>query len=378
METPFVFGKLASGDDFTNRKEEIKRLKTNFGSGTNTVIISPRRWGKSSLVEKTAKEFARSAKKIRFIFLDLFNIRTDEEFYKLLAEQVVRATSTRIEELQSITRKFFRQWVPRISFSPDHVQEISLGLNWEEVKKQPDEILDLPQNIAKEKGWKIVICLDEFQNIGFYEDNLAFQKKLRSHWQRHQDVSYCIYGSRRHMLMDVFTSPTMPLYKFGDLIFLEKIGNRDWQGYIVERFRETGKRILPEQASHIATLVENHPFYVQQLAQLCWLRCTKEMTDSVIEEALEGLILQLGLLFQNLTESLPTGQLRFLEAMCNGESRFSTREVIQSYRLATSANVNRVKSALISKEIIDNQGTGFDFVDPIYKLWLKRVYFRTL
>ncbi|MEI7896794.1 MAG: ATPase [bacterium] len=375
METPFTFGKLALGDDFTNRTEEIIRLKNNFVSGINTIMISPRRWGKSSLVEKASRMIMQENKKIKIISIDLFNVRSEEDFYRNLAEQVIRGTTTKLQEIISFTKDFFKQWIPKISFSPDHFQEFSLGLNWSEVKKQPDEILDLPQQIAKSKGWKIIICIDEFQNIGFYNDTTAFQKQLRSHWQKHQDVSYCLFGSKRHMLMQVFTSPSMPFYKFGDMMFIEKISTNDWEKYITGRFLATGKEIEPEQSCRIAALVDNHPYYVQQLAQLCWLRCDHKMTGQVIDQSLDSLTLQLSLLFQNLTESLSTTQVNYLRALIKEETHFSSKETIQQYQLGTSANVSRIKKALIDKEIIDTlQGTGV-FLDPMFKIWLKKYYF---
>jgi len=376
MKTPFIFGKLASGDDFTDRTQEISRLKTNFLSGINTIIISPRRWGKSSLVEKAACETREENTNIRIISIDLFNVRTEDDFYRNLAEQVIRGTTTRLSEIQSFVKKFFKQWIPKITFSPDHTQEFSLGLNWEEVKKQPDEILDLPQRIANAKGWKIILCIDEFQNIGFYNDTLSFQKQLRSHWQRQPEVSYCLFGSKRHMLMNVFTSPSMPFYKFGDIVFLEKINTSDWEQFITHRFKATGKDILPEQSIRIASLVENHPYYVQQLAQQCWLRCIEKITDEIIDQSHEALTLQLGLLFQNLTESISNMQLNYLHAMINEETRLSSSEIIRRYHLGTSANVTRIKNALGEKEIIDIQHGKNEFLDPLFKTWLKNYYFK--
>ena len=377
METPFIFGKLVSGADFTNRTKEIIRLKNNFHSGINTIMISPRRWGKSSLVAKANREIIAESKKIKVVSIDLFNVRTEEDFFRILAEQVIRGTTTKLKEVLAFTKDFFRQWIPKISFSPDHFQDFSIGLNWNEVKEQPGEILDLPQKIAISKGWKIIVCIDEFQNIGFYNDPLAFQKILRSHWQQHTDVSYCLFGSKRHMLIQVFTTPSMPFYKFGDLIFLEKIGKEDWEQFITGRFRATGKEIDQEQSSRIAVLVDNHPYYVQQLAQLCWLRCEKKMSDTVIDQSLDSLILQMSLLFQNLTESLSTTQVNYLEAMVKEEIHFSSKGSIRKYRLGTSANVSRIKKALIDKEIIDTEKEANVFIDPIYKFWLKNYYFET-
>ncbi len=375
METPFIYGKVAAGNYFTDRKDEVKLLKQNFLLGTNTILISPRRWGKSSLVKKAADEIMAAEKSIRIVQLDLFNLRTEEEFYKFLSEKLLMAVSTKVEELITNTQKFMKQWMPKITFSPDAQQEFSFGLNWQEIKMQPDEILDLAENVATEKGIKIVICIDEFQNISYFDHPLAFQKKMRSHWQRHQNVSYCLYGSKRHMLMDVFTSPSMPFYKFGHLIFLKKIPTKYWIDFIRDQFKATGKKISKQQSSKIAMFAQNHPYYVQQLAQLCWLRTENEVTDSTINEALESLVLQLSLLFQNLTESLSTTQLNFLKAIIDKVKMFSSKDTIQKYQLGTSANVIRIKKALIGKEIIDDQGGVIEILDPIFEIWLREYYF---
>ncbi|MEZ5083908.1 MAG: ATP-binding protein [Bacteroidales bacterium] len=376
MDTPFVYGRLATGKNFTDREKEVLHLYQNFLSGTNTTLISPRRWGKSSLVKKAGDKVLSSSKNSKVVYLDMFNIRTEEDFYKALSEGVLNAVSGKMEELFSTAKNFLKQWVPKITFSPDAQQEISLGLNWSEVKKQPDEILDLPENIAIDRAYKIIICIDEFQNISYFKDPLAFQKRIRSFWQKQQNTTYCLYGSKRHMLMDVFTSPSMPFYKFGDLMFLDKIPLEYWKEFIQKRFKSTGKKISKKQAAKIASYAENHPYYVQQLAQLSWFRTNEEMTDEIIDETLESLTLQLSLLFQSMTESLSSSQVNFLNAVISEAKKLSSKDTIKQYKLCTSANVSRVKNALIGKEIIDERIAGeIEILDPIYKIWLKKYYF---
>ena len=375
METPFVFGKMAFGDDFTDRQSELARLSQNFISGINTILISPRRWGKSSLVAKAATETRENHPDIRIVFIDLFNVRSEEEFYRVLAESVIKATTNKMQEVMAQSKKFFRQIIPKITFSPEHTQKFSLSFDWRDVKNQPAEILDLAERIAESKKLKIVVCIDEFQNTGFFIDSLGFQKTLRSYWQQHQHASYCLFGSKRHMLMEVFASPSMPFYKFGDLMFLEKITIENWEPFIISRFLQTGKSLTTDQAGKIASLVECHPYYVQQLAQICWLRAEKKLTDEVIGQSLESLILQLSLLFQNIMETFSFTQINFLHAVLSGEPHLSSGETIQKYHLGSSAGVSQVKQALISKEIIDSVSGNIDFLDPIFKLWLKRYYF---
>ena len=97
METPFVYGRLAVSNNFTNRKSEIRQLTNNFSVLVNTILISPRRWGKSSLVEKAASEAVKKDKNLKFCFIDAYNVRTEEQFYKQLATEVLKASSSRLE-----------------------------------------------------------------------------------------------------------------------------------------------------------------------------------------------------------------------------------------------------------------------------------------
>jgi len=376
MDTPFVFGRLAIKKNFTNRKEEEKRLINNFLMLVNTTLISPRRWGKSSLVEKAAEETRKSDKNLRFCFIDAFNVRTEEQFYRLLATEVLKSSATKLDVLLDNAKKFMGKFLPQLSFSPDNQNEVSLSLDWKEVKKQPDDILNMVEKIAVAKGWKFVVCIDEFQNIATFQNPVAFQKKLRANWQKHQHTAYCLYGSKRHMLMDVFTDSSMPFYKFGDLIFLEKIKKEDWIKFIISRFRDTKKTISKTNAALIADLAECHPYYVQQLAQQCWFRTHDDCSEETVRKAHQGIVDQLSLLFQSKTEELTNYQVNFLKALIDGASQFSSKETMNEYGLGTSANVLKIKKTLENKEIIDIRGSEITVLDPMYKSWLKTRYFK--
>lgn len=376
METPFVFGKLAVQQNFTNRDNERQRLAGNFSGLVNTVLISPRRWGKSSLVQRVAEEAMVPDKDLHFCFLDAFNIRTEEQFYQALASEVLKISATKLELLLENAKRLLGSFLPKLSFSPGNQDELALSLDWKEVKKHPDAILDMAEVIAMEKGWKLIICIDEFQNISTFENHLAFQKKLRAHWQKHQHVAYCLYGSKRHMLMDVFTSASMPFYKFGDILFLTKIAREKWVPFICERFEATGKHISENEAALIADLAECHPYYVQQLAQQSWLRTADDCSENIIRDAHDGIVAQLSLLFQSKTEELTTPQINFMKALLDGVQKFSSKDMMDDYKLGSSANVNRIKKALENKEIVDIQTGNIMVLDPMYKSWLKTYYFK--
>lgn len=375
METPFIFGKIATEKNFTDRETETANLVQSFTSLINTIIISPRRWGKSSLVNKAAKLAMEQDRKLRICHVDLFNVRNEVHFYSLLAQKVIAATSTKWEEAVESAKSFFSHLVPKISIGSDPTNEVSIDFDWESIKQNPDEVLDLAEKIAKKKGVKIVICVDEFQNISEFTDPDYFQKKLRSHWQQHQNVAYCLYGSKRHMMMEVFANSSKPFYKFGNLMFLDKIDTPCLVEFFNTRFSETGKTITEDAANLIVKLVDNHPYYAQQLAQLSWLR-TKDVCDvEIVREAHAALVEQLSLLFVTITETLTTQQLNYLNALIAGEKAISSTDVMHRYQISSATSIARSKAALIKNDILDIKAGEISFQDPIYAYWLKSEYF---
>jgi hypothetical protein len=377
MEAPFVYGRLAILDNYTNRQKELQLLENNFVNLINTTIISPRRWGKSSLVNHVSQTILKNhASEIIICRLDIFNCRTEEQFYKAYANAILKSTTTKWEEFVAVVKKYLGRFLPKISFSDaTQTYEFSFGIDFKETQFSLDEILDLPQQIAIDSGKKIVVCIDEFQNIKEYGDSLAFQRKLRAHWQLHNKVCYCLYGSKRHLLMNIFNSYEMPFYKFGDILFLQKINREDWVTFISERFEATGKHISDTLCGIIADTMQNHPYYVQQYSQQVWLRTHIECTESILEEALNGLIDQLSLLFTNIIDSLTVRQISFLLAIAAGETNFTSKEILKKYELGTSANIKNLKNALLEKDLIDIlPHKTIELQDPALFLWLKNIY----
>lgn len=374
METPFIYGKIAVEDNYTNREKDIKLLVDNFLGLVNTIIISPRRWGKTSLVNRVTQILEREHKEeIIICRVDIFNCRSEEQFYKQFANALLKATYTAWDKFVEGAKKYLGRFIPNISFS-DNAQafDLSFGVKITENKFSADEILDLPQTLAQETGKKIVVCIDEFQNINDYADSLAFQQTLRAHWQLHDKVCYCLYGSKRHLLTNIFSNYEMPFYKFGDILFLQKISKEDWIKFIAAQFAKTGKSISDELCGAIADSMQNHPYYTQQLSQQIWLRTEHTCDKQIFETALSDLIAQLSLLFTNIIDTLTVRQINFLQAIVAGETNFSSREVLKKYDLGTSANIKNLKNALLEKDLIDILPQNKVVVqDPAFELWLK-------
>ena len=375
MDAPFIFGKIATAENFTDREAETAHLIANFDSLINTILISPRRWGKSSLVAKAAEQAMAGNRDLRVCRLDLFNIRDEEHFYTLLAQSVIKATASRWDEAIGYAKQFFSKLVPKLILGNDPTNEISLFFDREELRRNPDEVLDLAERIAAAQRIKIVICIDEFQNIAEFAEPDYFQRRLRSHWQQHKHVAYCLFGSKRHMMMEVFTSPAKPFYKFGDLLFLNKIDTPFLVDFIRERFAATGKKIGMTAAQRIVALADNHPYYVQQLAQLSWLRSDNFCTEKIVDQAHLSLVEQLSLLFLTITETLTNQQINYLRALLAGETALTSTEVMHRYRISSPTAAIRARKTLIEKDILDQAAGVVSFQDPIYAHWLKHNYF---
>ena len=346
INKPFIFGVAASGDNFTDREKETERLLQNFRHGINTVLISPRRWGKTSLVRKVCGLVQTD--QIKVVYLDIFSCRSDKDFYDAFAAAVLKQTSSKIDEWLENTKLFLSRISPKISLGVDPVTDFSVSFEMKSKSSDIDEILQLPEKIAQKKGYSIVVCIDEFQQIAEFKDSKMFQKKLRSVWQLQKSVSYCLFGSKKHLMNELFEKKSLPFYKFGDAIYLQKIGTHDWVEYM-------------------------DLMYVQQLAWLVWIHTDNVATRQDFDMAYQDIIDQNTPLFEKQTESLTTNQMNFLRAVLDGvSSEFTTQEVLNKYHLGSSANVSAIKRALVKKELIEIERRQVVIPDPVLKVWLKR------
>ena len=369
MKTPFVYGIAAESMYFTDREKETKRLLMNFENGINTIIISPRRWGKTSLVNKVA-ELMKDSQQVRVVRMDAFSVRTPEDFYRMFATELIKQTATRAEEWMENAKRFLSSLVPVVTVTSDPMNPVSLSLK-SVVSDYGEEVLSLPERIAKDKGIKLVICVDEFQQIGELSDSITFQKKLRTVWQHQHSVSYCLYGSKRHLLMNMFGQRSYPFYKFGDVLFLERIPIEYWQEYIQQRFEQTGKHISATFVEDIYSHVDGNSSYVQQLSWLVWMRTENEVTEEIIADAKQDLLQQNHALFMEQINALTVYQIRFVRAIMAGKAQeINRKETIEEFDLGSSANIAIIKKALQKKELIEIEGKDIHFSDPIFIHWL--------
>ena len=371
-EQSFVFGVSVSDYNFIGRKEEIRRLKMNFEEGINTILISPRRWGKTSLVRKVCEVVDR--KKVIPVFVDIFKCKTEYEFYNALAEAVLKQTASKAELWMDNARDFIARLSPKVSFSPEPNSEFALSLGISPKTHAPEEILSLAEEIAQKRQKRIVVCIDEFQQIGEMADSVSIQKRLRSVWQHQRLTSYCLFGSKKHTMMNVFQKRNMPLYQFGDFKFLDKIPTETWVEYIVQHFKDRQRTISTEQAAKICQLVDNYSSYVQQLSWLVFSLIDEGqvVTDEHLKQGVKDLLNSQEQLFMQQIEPLTAYQMNFLRCILSGHhDDFGETAVREEFQLGSVSNITRLKTALVDKDIVEMSGKRYYITDPVFALWFR-------
>ena len=371
MGKAFVYGMSVGGDNFTDRIEETKRIKLDFENGINVILISPRRMGKTSLIKKIISEM--DSPEIKVVYMDIYDCRSEYDFYNRFAETMMKSTGNQLEQVMENIKRFLVRVSPKLSFSPEPNSEFSVSLGITSKDYSPEEILDLPERIAKEQGIRIVVCIDEFQQIGEFADSLTVQKRLRGVWQHHQHVSYCFFGSKKHLMENIFQSRRMPFYQFGEMLHLKCIPTEYWVPFICSRFEKYGKKISEEYAARICHTVKNYSSYVQQLAWNVMAETEIEVNEESFTEGFNALLEQNSSLFIQQTEGLTTYQLNFIRLLCNGiHSGFNTQSVVELYSLGSKSNVDRIKKCLIDRELITIEKEGVFLADCVFELWFKR------
>lgn len=370
----FIFGIAVSDYNFIGREEETQRLIANFTEGINTILISPRRIGKTSLV-KHVKKLLDSRQDVIVVYLDMFACKTEYEFYNALSAAVLKQTASHAEKWMEYAKDFLVRLTPKLTFSPEANTDFSLSLGITPKTHTPDEVLNLTEEIARKRGKRIVVCIDEFQQLGELPDSLTVQKRLRTAWQHQQLTSYCLFGSKQHLMSNIFQRRNMPFYQFGDMIFLGKIDTATWVDYIVEHFADRNREISKDLAQQLCEQVDNYSSHVQQLAWLLFSRlnngdtATKEQLDLAVNDLLNAN----EALFMQQVEPLTAYQMNFLRAIAAGHHKgFGDKEIRDDFNLGSPANITRLRTALINKDLIESHGRGLlYFTDPVFLLWFQ-------
>ncbi len=375
MKIPFEYGTIAENEYFIDREEDRKELKMLLGGGINVALVSPRRWGKSSLVKAAMDELAKEDKKVRVCYLDAYSVSSEDDFYSKFASAVVQCAATSLEKSIADFKTFVQSVVPSVSLSIDPANSIDLKLSYSPMKESAEKILDIPERIAERKGLHIIVCIDEFQELAKFPGWKKMEGIMRSVWQNHHRANYCLYGSKRHMMMNIFGNSNDPFYRFGQLKVLGKIAKEHWVPFVTKSFRDYGKRISDEMAGRICDTVECHSWYVQQFCFLIWTHTENEVTEELFYRQLKALLDTNAVMFMQDIDTLSVSQLSLLKAVAAGESKLHSGSAASKYNLGSAGNITKNKRILVERDVLEKTpDKSLRFVDPVFGLWFRREF----
>lgn len=374
MANPFDFNKIAAGDTFVGRKDEVKKLSSDFMLLTNTAVIAPQGWGKSSLVLKAAEVASRRDADMRFCHISLSNVRNEERFYELLAKGVLMAVSRSQEDVVANVKKYFISTRPRISFGGASGLDFSVDMDWEDIRRHQDELLDLPYIVSDDMNVKMVVCIDDFQNVSLFDDPEAFMDRLKSERKGCGRVAFCI-SSTFCPSSDKFIRSSRMFSRYGEVMNIGKADCQELVTLLRDRFADSGKYLDDEYAHLMVSLSEGNLFYLWQLAHLSWLGTGVVCSEEVVLQVWDTIADQMNLVFETMTSSLTTQQLCYLHAVLAGETVISTAEVLHRHHITSATSASRSKTALLEKGLACSVDGRVAMADPMYAYWLKNRYF---
>lgn len=367
---PFSIG-IVQADDFCNRTREIRELTQYARNGSNVVLFSPRRYGKSSLVTLIQKRLAREGYLTTYV--DLFPITSKHDFIHRLATAIFKGIGKGADPRSSFDRLkgLFSRLRPSFSLSAEGPKVL---VDIDRAVETPILLDDLMKGLGdyvKKNRLKACVVLDEFQEITELPETRDVEGILRSHIQFHKDISYFFVGSRRRVLQDIFSNKSRPFYKSVFLYPLPEIANEDFVPFIQARFKNSGKNCPPKVAAALYERVHGYPYYVQKLASIVWEKTQREATPGIIDQAHIALIQMETADFEAHWGGLSMVQKTLLKALATQPTKTPfAKTYLEQYRLSIGGAQKGIK-ALLAKDLIEEHEIGYRLTDPVMGSWLK-------
>jgi len=370
---------VVSGTRFADRKGELREIRADLASGQHLIVMSPRRWGKTSLLLKVLDGMKRDGPLP--VYLDVMLAPTAGRFAELFSRELARVAGSRMDEVVRMFRSLLPSLVPRLVWRAGPVPEVSIepGGFPGNLDRLLDEVLEAPQKLAQKKRKRLVVVLDEFQETAGY-DGGGFHRRLRSLWQRHDRVSYCFLGSKRGMLEDLFLKRRNPLYRFGKILELGPMPIEEMERYVNAGFRRTGVERKPVFGPLVCGRVGGHPYFVQMLAHEVWnilaLGPKKPRSqESVVDLAGRRIVEKQSCGYERTLSFLSPKQKNLLVALARGVRKgLRSQKVTVEWDLGTPSTVTKNLRALEAKELIEIGPEGPLPADPFLTEWIATAF----
>jgi len=350
MENPFRFGTIVEEEYFTDRVNEVAYICQFIQSANHLILISPRRFGKSSVVAKALKQSGRKSITVNLqqvtSVADL-SAKLLREFFKIHPLERVRHLFTHFRIIPTLTTNALTGTID-VSFQPGVDGTILL-----------EDVMALIENAHTDKD-RIVVVLDEFQETLDLDPHL--DKKLRAIMQAQNHINYILLGSQESMMTDIFEKKKSPFYHFGQLMRLGKLPREDFHSYLSERLVSCYADCCDELADEILDYTGCHPYYTQQLASNIWqIGILKPGTKDVMKTAIEQIVTTHGLDYERLWMNFNRTNKWILQ-------RLASNAPLQTGEQRTSTIYSALKR--LQKDGYVIYSDRYEIEDPFFKEWI--------
>lgn len=370
MKNPFVYGVEVSGEKFVNRENELKELQDELLSGKSVFLLTPRRLGKTSLI---AEFFRRLGRKIIPVHIKFYEIDSETALARKIVEGVSDVAYAGLERAIKSAQKFFRELRPSFTLTKEGGLRVSISRKI--TSPELEEVLDFPEKVAEEKGKQLIIAFDEFQEIHLF-NGLRLEKLMKARFERHKYVSYIFAGSKRHLLLEIFSREDRPLFRFARPMELRTIAPEKFKPFIVDKFRQTGGSVPEEVVDRILDYTGGHPYFTQQLCHELWNLARKVKSWSDVERAVNNIIIHHSVEYEQIWDLIKSwGQRNLLRGMSlEPDANIFSRVFIERYGMKSASHVKKAYGALKDKGIIEEMpGEKGKIGDIFFAEWIKRL-----
>ena len=344
---PFKFGTIVEGDFFTDRAEETALLGQKLDSENHIVLISPRRFGKSSLVYKVLSGIDRPQIQIDLQYtlsVEDFAAQLVKSVFKIFPMEKVRHAMTHFRIAPILTTNTVTGAM-EVSFQPLANSGVLL-----------EDAMALVGKVTQPNR-RLIVVLDEFQEVVKIKKGL--DRQLRSLMQKQENLNYILLGSQESMMEAIFEKKTSPFYHFGQMIRLPKIPYEDFHAYIVDRMPKDG----PDVADEILQFTSCHPYYTQQLASQVWdMVVYQEFRDGVVSRAVEALVTMHDLDYERLWQNLNRTDRFTLRQLAEMKQPMQNRS--QAASTSYSSLLRLIKTGFVIRT------PHFEIEDPFFHRWI--------
>ncbi len=359
-DNPFKFGTVVDGIYFTDREEEVSEITSYLKSENHLIIISPRRFGKTSLIRKILAASGR-----RFIYLDMQLVLTEGDFAAQLLKRIYRIFP--VQKLKNYIKSF--RIIPTVIMNPVTGDvEISFSPGSRDLAPLED-VLNLIEKLGKAED-KIIVVLDEFQDV--FRINTGLVRMLRSVIQVHKNINYVFMGSSESMIREIFEKKDSPFYRFGILYPLGKIPEAKFRLFLEYNFRgitgDTGSI-----SENILKISGAHPYYTQQLAFMVWeLLSHKGQTEEmVVDFAADEIVRSHDNDFELLWNTLNRTDMLVLAGMSESNASPLSEEFRKQFGTGAASTVYSTLQRLIKKGMVVRDAAGYFIDDPFFSRWIR-------